>query len=475
MAETPVLVAGSWTTTAHPLDVRNPYDDSLVGRTFAGGADEVERATAAAAAARPVMAGLPAYERAGILLRVAERLLEGRDAWAETLAAEAGKPIKDAAAEVDRASLTFRVAAEEAQRIGGEVLPLDIAPRGRRRWAISRRVPIGPIAGIAPFNFPMNLVAHKLAPAIAAGNPIVLKPATRTPLSALTLARLLDEAGVPKGALSVLPMARTVGDRLVTDPRFAMLSFTGSAEVGWPMKARAGRKRVVLELGGNAGVIVDRDADLDLVVGRVVTGGFTYAGQSCVSVQRIYVHDDIFEAFARRMVAAVERLVLGHPLDAASDLSCLIDEREAARVTAWVEQAVAAGARVLTGGRRVGRAGYAPTILTDVPVTAKVCAEEAFAPLVGLYRFSDVTTVIDEINESRYGLQAGIFTNTLRHALLAFERLDVGGVILNDAPAYRMDQMPYGGVKDSGIGREGPRSAIEEMTELRLLVINQDE
>jgi len=475
MADLPILVAGTWTTTPRPLAVHNPYDDTPVGTTFVAGAAEYDAAVAAAVTARPVMAALPAYERSAILSRVADALGRDREAFARTLAAEAGKPVRDATAEVDRATLTFKVAAEEAQRIGGELMPLDIVPRGKRRLAVTRRVPVGPVAGISPFNFPMNLVAHKLAPAVAAGNPIVLKPATRTPLSALTLARLLDEAGVPKGALSVMPMAREVGDRLVTDDRFALLTFTGSAEVGWGMKARAGRKKVVLELGGNAGAIVDRDVDLGLATARIVAGGFAYAGQSCVSVQRVYVHDDVFDAFSGRLVDAVERLAVGHPLETSSDLSSLIDEREAARVAAWVDEAVAGGARVLTGGRRVGRAGYQPTVLTDVPDTAKVCAEEAFAPLVGLYRFSSFPSVIDEVNRSRYGLQAGVFTNTLRHALLAFERLEVGGVILNDAPAYRMDQMPYGGVKDSGIGREGPRFAIEDMTELRLLVINQDE
>jgi glyceraldehyde-3-phosphate dehydrogenase (NADP+) len=320
----------------------------------------------------------------------------------------------------------------------------------------------------------MNLVAHKLAPAIAAGNPIVLKPASATPLSALTLARFLDEAGVPKGALSVMPMSRTAGDLLVTDPRFALLTFTGSAEVGWGMKARAGKKRVVLELGGNAAVLVDRGVDLDAVVSRLVAGGFAYAGQSCVSVQRIFVHEAVFDDLAGRLVAAVERLTVGDPLDPTTDLGSLIDEREAARVAAWVDEAVAAGARLLTGGRRVGRAAYAPTVLADAPTTAKVCAEEVFAPVVGLYRFSDFGAAVNAINQSRYGLQAGVFTNDLAHALEAFERLQVGGVIVNDPPSYRMDHMPYGGVKDSGIGREGPRYAIEEMTELRLLVINQD-
>jgi glyceraldehyde-3-phosphate dehydrogenase (NADP+) len=301
----------------------------------------------------------------------------------------------------------------------------------------------------------------------------VLKPATKTPLSALTLARLLDEAGTPKGAVSVLPLDREVGDRLVTDPRFRLLTFTGSAAVGWHMKARAGRKRVVLELGGNAGVIVDRDADVNFTVDRLVAGGFAYAGQSCISVQRVYVHDALFDELAGRFVNAVRRLTVGHPLDPAADLSALIDPGDAERVAAWVDEAVAAGARVLTGGERVGRAGYLPTVLTDVPPDATICAEEAFAPLVALFRFSDFDAALEAVNASRYGLQAGVFTNTLAHALRAFDRLEVGGVIVNDVPSYRIDHMPYGGVKDSGLGREGPRYAIDDMTELRLLVVNQ--
>jgi glyceraldehyde-3-phosphate dehydrogenase (NADP+) len=469
----PILVGGAWTETPARLPVINPYDEARVGETCLGGAAEFERAAEAAVAAAPAMGALPAFTRAAILREVAARLSADRATFAGTLAAEAGKLLRDATFEVDRAALTFSVAADEALRIGGELLPLDLAPQGAGRFAVTRRVPIGPIAAISPFNFPMNLAAHKLAPAIAAGNPIVLKPATKTPLSALTLARLLDEAGTPKGAVSVLPLSREIGDRLVTDARFRLLTFTGSAAVGWDMKARAGRKRVVLELGGNAGVIVDRDADPDFVVRRLVAGGFTYAGQSCISVQRVYVHAALFEEVAARLVTAVKGLRVGHPLDPAADLSSMIDAGEAERVASWVDAATTAGARVLAGGQRVGRAGYLPTVLTDVPADAKICAEEAFAPLVGLYRFTDFRAALEAVNASRYGLQAGVFTNTLEHALLAFDRLEVGGVIVNDVPSYRVDHMPYGGVKDSGLGREGPRHAIEDMTELRLLIVNR--
>jgi glyceraldehyde-3-phosphate dehydrogenase (NADP+) len=470
---TPVFLAGRWVETAAPLEVRSPYDESAVGRTWIGGLAELEEAAAAAAAARQTMARLAAYERAAILRAVAGTLGARRQEFADRIVAEAGKPVRDALVEVDRAVLTFGAAADESLRLFGEQIPLDLAPHGVRRFGITRRVPAGPVAAISPFNFPLNLVAHKLAPAIAAGDPVVLKPATKTPLSALALARLIDEAGLPKGGLSVLPLVKEAASRLVADDRFAVLTFTGSAAVGWQLKSQAGRKRVILELGGNAGVIVDRDAPVERVVKRLVAGGFAYAGQSCISVQRVYAHEEVFDALVERLVPAVEALRVGDPRDPATDLGSLIDDGEAARVDAWVREAVEAGARVLTGGRRIGRAAFAPTVLTNVPATAKVCREEAFAPLVGVYPCRSVAAAIDEVNRSRYGLQAGVFTNTLAHALDAFDRLEVGGVILNDVPSYRMDHMPYGGVKDSGLGREGPRYTIEELTELRLLVVTQ--
>lgn len=455
------------------VEVLNPYDASVVGRVPLAGEAEFERAADAAVAGAARMARLPAHERAAILMRVSAAILAGREEIARTLAGEAGKPIKDARIETDRAAMTFQVAAEEARRLGGDVLPMDLAPHGEGRLAIVRRVPIGPIAAISPFNFPLNLSAHKLAPAIAAGNSIVLKPATKTPLSAITLGRLLGEAGAPEGAVSVLAMSREVGDRLVTDPRFKLLTFTGSSPVGWAMKARAGRKKVILELGGNAGVIVNDDADVAFAARRVAAGGFAYAGQSCISVQRVYVHDRVFDAFAAALVALVEKLKVGDPLDETTDIGPMIEEGEAARIDAWVSEAVAAGARVLTGGRRLGGAAYAPTVMADVPSDAKLCAEEVFAPLVGLWRFSALDQAIAEVNRSRFGLQAGIFTRDLAGALEAYDALEVGGVIVNDVPTWRIDHMPYGGVKESGLGREGPRYTIEEMTEPKLLVINK--
>ena len=384
--EYPFYLAGQWERSGNALPVTNPFDDSPVAGTWLAGDAEVERAIAAAAGAAPAMRQMPAFERAAILAKVSTILARRRDEIGRALAGEAGKPIRDALTEVDRAAMTFHVAGEEARRIGGEVIPLDLAAHGKGRIAIVRRFPIGPVAAISPFNFPLNLSAHKLAPAVAAGNPVVLKPATKTPLSALFLASALEEAGLPRGALSVLPMSRQLGDRLVTDERFKLLTFTGSSSVGWAMKARAGKKKVILELGGNAGVIVDESADLAWAVKRIVAGGFAYAGQSCISVQRVFVHDQVYEAFAAQLVSRVGALVVGNPLDPATDVGPMIDTGEVDRVEAWVNEAVADGARVLVGGTRVSRSVYAPTVLEGAPQTAKVCAQEVFAPLVALYR-----------------------------------------------------------------------------------------
>ncbi len=471
--EYPFFLAGSWQRSSLVHPVLNPYDDSLVGTTWLAGIAEYERATEAAIEAAAVMRRLPAYERGAILAKASAELARRRDEVGRMLAGEAGKPLRDALTEVDRATMTFHVASEEARRILGEVIPLDLAPHGKGRFGIVRRFPIGPVAGISPFNFPLNLSAHKLAPAIAAGNPIVLKPASKTPLSALALAAILDEAGLPKGALSVLPMPRELGDRLVTDDRYRLLTFTGSPAVGWAMKARAGKKKVVLELGGNAGVIVDETADLEFAAKRVVAGGFAYAGQSCISVQRVLVQDSIFSRFSREVVSRVNALVIGSPLDPKTELGPMIENAEVDRIDGWVQEAIASGAKALTGANRVSRSIYAPTVLVDVPEPAKVCAQEAFAPLIGLYRFREFDEALAALNRSQFGLQAGVFSNDLARVLAAYESIEAGGVVVNDVPSWRIDHMPYGGVKDSGLGREGPRYAIEEMTEPKLLVINQ--
>ena len=472
-AEHPFVIAGRPGRSERALDVTCPYDDAVVGRTWLATADQYEEAVRGAQSAAPAMRALPAWKRADILLNVSAALIAERDAIGRRLAGEVGKALRDALTEVDRAAMTFRVAAEEARRIGGEVVPMDLAPHGEQRFAVARRYPLGPIAAISPFNFPLNLSAHKLAPAIAAGNPVVLKPATKTPLSAIRLGQLLTEAGVPEGGVSVLPMDRATGDRMVTDERFKLLTFTGSSAVGWAMKARAGKKRLLLELGGNAGVVVDETADVAFAAARVATGGFALAGQSCISVQRVYVHASIVDRFAASLVERLAALKVGDPLDPATDVGPMIDRGEVDRIDAWVHEAVAAGARLLTGGMRLGGALYAPTVLTDVPETARVCADEVFAPLVVLARFTDYTEALHAVNRSAFGLQAGVFTAQLERALQAFDTLEAGGIVINDVPTWRIDHMPYGGVKDSGLGREGPRYAIEEMTELKLMVVNR--
>lgn len=471
----PLFVAGRPAAAGTPLDVTSPYDHEVVGRTWQADIATYEAAAAACVAAAPTVAALPVHERAAILRRVSEGLLAQREDFARRITAEAGKPIRDARTEVARAAMTFEVAAEEARRLagGGEVLPFDLAPHGEGRLALTRRVPLGPIAAISPFNFPLNLVAHKLAPALAAGNPVVLKPATRTPLSALALAELMRESGLPDGALSVLPMDRTIGDRLVRDDRFRMLTFTGSSEVGWAMKARAGRKKVVLELGGNAGVVIDRSADVAAAARRVVAGGFAFAGQSCIAVQRVFAHEAVWKDFLDALLPGVAALVTGNPNDDDTIVGPLITPGDVDRVEAWVEEAVAAGGQVLAGGTRLGATLFAPTVLTGVPRTARVCADEVFAPVIVVERVASFDAALDALNASTFGLQAGVFTEHLDNALRAFDRLEVGGVLINDVPTFRIDHMPYGGVKDSGLGREGPRYAIEEMSELRLLIVTR--
>jgi glyceraldehyde-3-phosphate dehydrogenase (NADP+) len=452
--------------------VRNPFNGDTVGTTSFATADDLESAITAAETAFDETRVMPTYQRADVLYKLADLLQNRRDEFAELMTLEAGKPIRDSRVEIDRGVFTLRVAAEEAQRIHGEQMPLDLMPSSQGRFGVTRRFPIGPIAGISPFNFPLNLALHKLAPAIASGNTIVLKPPTYDPLTMLTFAELIAELDLPKGAVSILPMKRDVGDLLVTDERFKLLSFTGSPDVGWDMKSRAGKKRVVLELGGNAGVIIDRDADLEFAAGRVLTGSFAYAGQVCISVQRAYIHEEVFEEFADKLVTAAKGVTMGDPMDESTTLGPMIDERAVSRIHEWVEVARSEGADIRTGGQPNGRF-YEPTVITGAKPTAAVCAREAFAPIVNLFPFNDWSKGLDNINDSVYGLQAGVFTSTLEHALQAFDRLDVGGVIINDIPTYRIDHMPYGGVKDSGLSREGLRYAIEDMTEPRLMVVNR--
>jgi acyl-CoA reductase-like NAD-dependent aldehyde dehydrogenase len=469
----PIFLAGRWVESPDPLVVANPADPGKpAGSTFNATPEQYEEAVKAAVAAFETTRTLPAFERGAILRNISAGIKARREELGRLMALEAGKPIRDALVEVDRAVLTFRLGAEEAERIFGEVIPLDLMPASKGRVGITRRFPIGPIAGISPFNFPLNLAAHKLAPAIASGNPIVLKPPSKDPLTMLTVAEIVEEAGAPAGSVSILPMTRELGDRMVADDRFKLLSFTGSPSVGWRMKERAGKKKVVLELGGNAGVIIDKTADLDWAVRRNLVGAFAYAGQVCISVQRMFIHADVWDEFMARFVKGAQGLKVGDPLDPQTDLGPMVDGHAANRTQGWVDEAIALGGKVLLGGKAKGNF-FPPTILTDVPTTAQVCSNEAFAPLVVAFRFTDFADAVRQVNDSSFGLQTGVFTNDLAHAWQGFHELEVGGVIVNDVPTYRIDHMPYGGVKDSGQGREGLRWAIDDMTEIRIMVLAQ--
>jgi glyceraldehyde-3-phosphate dehydrogenase (NADP+) len=464
------LVNGEWRTSAELLEIRSPYNREVAGLTWQATAEDVEDAAAGAAAAFQETRKLPTYRRAEVLERIVDRLKTEQESIARLITLEAGKPIRLARAEAARAVMTFTDALEEGKRIRGEWLPLDLDANSWGRSGLVRRFPIGPVLAITPFNFPLNLVAHKLAPALACGASVVLKPAPQAPLSALNLARIIQEAGAPSGAVNALLCPVEVTQAMVSDDRLRVLSFTGSAAVGWTLKQRAGRKRVLLELGGNAGVAVHSDADLDLAVDRCAFGGFAYAGQICIAVQRIYVQRRVADSFLEKLLARVKKLRLGDPLDEATDIGPMISPEAAERSESWVREAVRAGAQVLAGGERDG-AFFQPTVLTHTKPEMKVCREEIFAPVVVVEPYDRLDEALAAINDSPYGLQAGVFTNDQQAIFRAFEELEVGGIVVNDAPTYRADPMPYGGSKDSGIGREGVRYAIHELTEPRVLVL----
>ncbi|MFH2057121.1 MAG: aldehyde dehydrogenase family protein [bacterium] len=466
-----MYLGGEWVESEHKLEVRSPYDGKLVGRTAAATKSDYTRAIAAAHRAFQQTRKLHSYQREAILAQIAEGLEKNAEKLARSISLEMGKVIRDARGEVARAVSTFRVAAEEAKRLPGEIIDLDWLPGHEERTGLIRRFPIGVIAGISPFNFPLNLVAHKVAPAIASGNTIVLKPASKTPLVALMLAEIVDKTDLPKGAFSVLPGSAKEAAALLEDERVKLITFTGSSLVGWQIRRNCGKKKVVLELGGNAGVIVADDADLDLAVQRLIYGGFSVNGQSCISVQRIMVHEKVYNRFLRKFAALVRSLKVGNPLSEKSDVSAMVDKESTQQVKGWIEEAVAAGARVLVGGQ-VRRGVLLPTVLTNVKPQMNVCLKEVFAPLVDIFKYRDFKKAVREVNNSSYGLQAGVFTNRLDDIMYAFEEIETGGVVVNDVPTYRADHMPYGGVKASGMQREGIRYAIEDMTEIKILVLN---
>ncbi|MEV6813435.1 aldehyde dehydrogenase family protein [Micromonospora sp. NPDC051296] len=474
MEPTPFFVAGRPTHGVDEVTVHHPYDGRPVGRTTLATAGQVEAAVAAAAEVAATAAALPAHARAAALDHVSRRLAERAEEIAALITAENGKPIKWARAEVGRAVSTFRWAAEEARRFSGELQRLDTDPAATGRIALVRRVPKGPVLGIAPFNFPLNLVAHKVAPAIAVGTPIVVKPAPATPLSALLLGEILAETELPAGMFSVLPLPNERAAELVTDLRLPVVSFTGSGPVGAAIRRSVPEKHVTLELGGNAAALIcedwSDDEDLTFAAHRIATFSNYQAGQSCIAVQRVYVHEWLYDGFLPRLVAAVRELRTGDPSDPLTDVGPLVSEDAARRVEAWVDEAVAAGATIETGGRRDG-ATYPPTVLSGVPKGAKVCTEEVFGPVLVVDRVEDDKAGFAAVNDSAYGLQAGVFTRRLDVAFAAARTLEVGGVIVGDVPSYRADQMPYGGMKGSGVGREGLRSAMDDYTDPRVTVL----
>ncbi len=468
----PLFVNGRFVQTRKILKVVSPYTGKSVGAYYEAGKREIEQAIEGSVKAFEVMKQLSSAERAEICLQIAAGIEKEKKTFIEILAKEAGKPVVEGAREVGRAILNFQIAAEEAKRIYGEILPLDIFPNTKNGFGVVRRFPIGPVLAITPFNFPLNLAVHKIAPAIACGNTVVLKPPHKTPMSTLHLAQIIAKTNLPKGAFNVLVPESSLNDLLVCDDRFKAISFTGSAKVGWSLKAKSGKKKVLLELGGNAGVIVDKEADVAYAAKRVAFGAFSYAGQTCISVQRVYVHKSNEKLFLKHLLSEIKKLKKGDPLNAKTTLGPMILPEAIDRTEEWLAEAVAKGAKVLCGGKRKDPF-FEPTILTNVKKNSLVCKNEVFAPLVMLFPFNHFLKAIDDVNDSDYGLQAGVFTQNNEHVWQAYDKLEVGGVIINDVPTWRVDTMPYGGIKDSGFGREGIRYVIEETTEPKLLAINR--
>ncbi|APD95556.1 aldehyde dehydrogenase [Alteromonas mediterranea] len=466
----PYYLASEPEYTNTDLEVTNKYTGEVATKVAMADADTIDKAIAAAQQAQPAMAALAPYERQAVLEHCVKRFTERADELAKALCIEAGKPIKDAKGEVTRLIDTFKIAAEESVRINGETVNLEISARAKGYQGMTKKVPIGPCSFISPFNFPLNLAAHKVAPAIAAGCTFVLKPASRTPIGALIIGEVLAETDLPKGAFSILPCSRDGADLFTTDERLKLLSFTGSPDVGWALKAKAGKKPVVLELGGNAACVVDEDADIEDAIERVIVGAYYQSGQSCISVQRLLVHRNIYDEFKTRYVEKVKDLVSGDPSKEDTFIGPMISEGEAERLHSWIEEAKDKGAAVLCGGTRNG-AMLDATVMENVPKDCDASAEEAFGPLSILVPFDDFDEALKEVNNSRYGLQAGVFTRDIYKAHQAWNELEVGGVVIGDVPSWRVDNMPYGGVKDSGLGREGIRYAIEDMSETRLMVI----
>ena len=466
-----LLIGKEWKKSSHTIPVVNPFTEEVFAEVCLADSSEIENAIGLSKDAFPKTRVLPSYQRSNICTDIARGIKNRSEEFAVTIAKESGKPLIYARAEVNRSISTFEIASQEALRMDGEMLTLDITESARGKSGLTRRFPIGPIAGISPFNFPLNLVSHKVAPAIACGNPIIIKPASLTPLTALLLGEVILSTDAIEGSFSVLPCGGNKAFPLVEDPRIKMISFTGSPPIGWDIKRRAGRKKVVLELGGNAGVIVEPDSDIDFAAKRIAFGAFVYSGQVCISVQRAYIHYSRIDEFLDKLVTETKSLKSGDPLDESVKIGPMINIDNAKRIEAWVKDAVSKGAKVLSGGKRNGTY-YSPTILTGVDPKLPLSCNEAFGPVLVVDTYSDFQDAIERVNDSDFGLQAGVFTNQMDKTLRAFNQLDLGGLIINDVPTFRVDNMPYGGTKDSGFGREGIKYSMQEMTEIKLLVYN---
>ncbi len=466
----PILVDGKWVQTSSLGSVYNPYSGDLLATVCQADSQHIEQAIESMKQAATEFAAIPAHIRAQALSQIVNGITARHEEFAKTLSQEAGKPLTDARREVDRGIQTFRLAAEESTRIPGETIPMDLTPGGKPYTATVKRFPLGPVLGITPFNFPLNLVAHKVAPCLAAGNPLVLKPAPQTPLTALLLGEVFLTTDLPPTALTIIPCSNEMAERMVEDPVFHALSFTGSVNVGWMLKGKAGHKRTLLELGGNAGVIIEPDASLETAVTRCVAGGYGYAGQTCISVQRIYVHQSQYDRFLQSFVDKVRMLSMGDPALETTVVGPLINEQAAIRVETWIQEAVSQGAKIHTGGNRDGSI-MEPTVLTNVSPNMKVCCEEIFGPVVTISPYTKLQDALALMNDSPFGLQAGIFTKNIDAMYQAYARLEVGAVLVNEIPTFRADHMPYGGIKNSGLGREGVRYAIQELTEPKLLIV----
>lgn len=466
-----ILIGGEWREASETITVKNPYTNETIAEVFSANEAENEEAIVFAESAAKEMKKLSRFEIAKGLRKIADGIEKHQKEFAETIASEAAKPIKTALGEVLRGIATFNWAAGEAERFVGEVVPIDTIKTEIGKTAYTKHIPRGVIYGITPFNFPLNLVSHKVAPALASGNSIIIKPSQRTPLTALLLGEVFIESGLPASALQIVPMDTKYIESVYTDERVKMISFTGRTEIGWQIKSKANKKMVTLELGGNAPVIVDESADFEHSVKQTTTGAFAYAGQVCISVQRVFIHEKIFDKWTEKFVENARNLKKGNPFDESTELSAMIDENAAKKAQGWIEEAVANGAKILCGNKRNG-AMLDATVLTNTNPEMRVVSEEIFAPVAVVEKFASFEEAVETANQTKYGLQAGVFTNDLRNMQFAAENLEYGGVIINDVPTFRVDNMPYGGVKDSGFGREGVRFAMEEMSEIRLVVLN---